>query len=95
MTSIRVAELTELPPGKGKVLSIADREVRVFNLDGRFYATATREGRMAHGPPDTTPATHGTLFDVYAEDSPARVRADQEHYAVRIDGDTVWLDLPD
>jgi nitrite reductase/ring-hydroxylating ferredoxin subunit len=100
MTSIRVADVAELPPGKGKVVEIADREVRVFNVDGRFFATATRQGRMAHGPGETGPANtthprHGTTFDVYVEDSPARVRADQEHFAVRIEDETVWLELPD
>ena len=95
MTSIRVAALAELPPGKGKILSLQDREVRVYNLDGRLYATATREGRIGHGPADTTHPEHGAVFDVYAEDSPARVRADQEHFRVRVEDETIWIDLPE
>jgi nitrite reductase/ring-hydroxylating ferredoxin subunit len=94
MTSIRVAITAELPPGKGKILSIQDREVRVYNLDGRFFATATREGRIGHGPTDTTHTSHGAMFDVYTEDSPARVRADQEHFAVRVEDETVWIEMP-
>lgn len=94
MTSIRVAELAELPPGKGKILSLHDREIRVYNIDGIFFATASREGRIGHGPADTTHPGHGATFDVHAEDSPARVRADQEHLAVRIEDDTVFIELP-
>ena len=99
MTSIRVADVTELPPGKGKMLSIADREVIVYNLAGRLVATATRELRVSHHPPeqsmDTTHPRHGTIFDVHAEDSPARVHAAEERLNVRLDGDAIWLDLPD
>jgi nitrite reductase/ring-hydroxylating ferredoxin subunit len=93
VTAICVAVVAELPPGKGKVFSLMDREVHVYNVDGRFYATATREGRIGHGPTDTT-HPHGAIFDVYAEDSPARVRADQEHFAVHIEDEEVWIELP-
>ena len=53
----------------------------------------SREGRIGYGPTDTT-HPHGAIFDVYAEDSPARVRADQEHYLVRVEDDEVWIELP-
>lgn len=93
MTQIRVADLAELPPGKGKVLSVGDREVHVYNVEGRFYATASREGRIGHSPVDVS---HGSgSFEVYTEDSPARVRADQETFAVHIDGESIWIELPE
>jgi nitrite reductase/ring-hydroxylating ferredoxin subunit len=95
MNAVRVAELSELPPGKGKIVAIGEREVHIFNVDGRFHATATRQGRVSHGPADTTHASHGTSFDVNVEDSPARVRADQEHITVRVEGETIWIEVPE
>jgi nitrite reductase/ring-hydroxylating ferredoxin subunit len=90
---IRVAALSEIPPGKGMLISVGDRELCVYNLDGRFYATATRHARVAHGTTDTS-HPHGALFDVYTEDSPARVRADQEQLPVRVEGDQIWVEAP-
>jgi len=93
MSLIRVGDVAELPPGKGKLVDVGDRRICVYNVDGRFFASSSREGRVGHGPTDTT-HPHGALFDVYVEDSPARVRAGQEHLAVRIEGDDLFIDLP-
>jgi hypothetical protein len=91
--TVRAASIGELPPGKGKVVELADRQLIVYNLDGRLYARATR--RWAHALPHGDTATectqHGLLFDVCAEDSPARLRADERSCQVRIKGDAVWL----
>jgi nitrite reductase/ring-hydroxylating ferredoxin subunit len=93
VTHFRVADLAELPPGKGKVLSVGDREVHVFNVGGRFYATASREGRIGHSPVDVSHG--GGSFEVYTEDSPAQVRADQETFTVHVDGESIWIELPE
>jgi nitrite reductase/ring-hydroxylating ferredoxin subunit len=95
MTNIRVANRDELPPGKGKVVEVGERRVTIYNLDGRFHATATRRARPHNPIAETDCSLHGHVFDVYAEDSPARVRAETEVYAVRLRGGTIWLELPD
>jgi nitrite reductase/ring-hydroxylating ferredoxin subunit len=95
MNAVRVAELSELPPGKGKIVEVGEREVHIYNVDGRLHATATRQGRVSHGPTDHTHAAHGTTFDVNVEDSPARVRADQEQVTVRVEGETVFIEVPE
>jgi hypothetical protein len=95
MSIIRVAGVGEIPPGKGKQMEIADREVTVYNVDGRFYATATRHARVAHGHLEITHVSAGGIFEVYAEDSPARVRADQERIVVRIEADAIYVELGD
>ena len=95
MSSIRVAEVAEIPPGKGKQMELADRELTIYNVDGRFYATVSRHARVSHGHPEVTHAGAGGTFEVYAEDSPARVRADQERITVRIDGETIYVELGD
>ena len=92
MSSIRVATVQQLPPGKGRIMEVEGRHVTVFNRDGRFYATCTRSPRRS------TPAhvdtsyggSPGIAFEVWAEDSPARLD-DDSRCRVRIDGDDVFL----
>lgn len=43
---VRVAATEEIPPGRGKAVSVDDRRIAVFNVDGTFYAiddTCTHE----------------------------------------------------
>lgn len=91
-SSIRVADVSELPPGKGKVVEVGGRQFTVFNSDGRFFATSTHAARRAPPAGDTsdTCAPHGLEFEVWMEDSPARLR-DEDAARVVIDGETVWL----
>lgn len=92
MTStIRVADLDELPPGKGKIVDVAGRQFTVFNRDGRFFATSTHGPR--HAPPADTSETctqHGLPFDVWTEDSPARLY-DEQRCRVRVDDRAIYL----
>jgi hypothetical protein len=92
MTStIRVAALEELPPGKGRVVDVAGRHIAVFNRDGRFYARAAPKPRRTPVPLDTsTCAPWQGEFDVWMEDSPARLE-DEPACAVKVDGDAVYL----
>jgi nitrite reductase/ring-hydroxylating ferredoxin subunit len=93
-TSLRVAGVDELPPGKGKIVDVAGRQFTVFNVDGRFFATATPATmRHAAPPPADTSATctpHGLPFDVWMEDSPARLR-DEDRCRLRVDDDAIYL----
>src|SRR5438094_17260 len=88
---VRVAQLSELPPGKGKVVEVEGRQITVYNLEGRLVATSTRAPHLHEG--ETTDCTHhnmGLAFDAFAEDSPARLRTDGE-CRVWLDGDDVWM----
>ena len=88
---IRVAHVTELPPGKGKVVEVEGRQITVYNLEGRFEATSSRALHLHDGEaPDCT--QHGLSFDAHAEDSPARLRTDGL-CRVWIDGDDVWMSV--
>jgi len=96
MDTIRVAALAELPPGKGRVVEVGDRQVTIYNRDGRFHATCTRRARSTHGAPGHTDCSmQGLAFDVFAEDSPAHLRADERTCRVRVVEEVVWLELPD
>jgi hypothetical protein len=89
-----VGSLSELPPGKGKVVEVEGRRVTVFNDEGRFHASATR--RLGHGvdaaPSATTCSQPGLHFDVFAEDSPADLEAEEE-CEVRVRRSDVWVVL--
>ena len=94
-STIRVAEISELPPGKGRVVEVGGRHFTVFNRDGSFYAsTSTHHLRRPPEAADTTATCpqHGMEFDVWMEDSPARLN-DEERCRVEIDDDVVWLVL--
>jgi hypothetical protein len=96
MTStIRVANVQELPPGKGRIVDVAGRHVAVFNRDGRYYARAKPSPRHAPVPLDTSAcARWSSEFEVWMEDSPARLD-DGPPCAVRVDGDAVYLMIVD
>jgi nitrite reductase/ring-hydroxylating ferredoxin subunit len=86
---IRVAHVTELPPGKGKVVEVDGRQITVYNLEGRLSATSTRSPHLHDGPaPDCS--QHGLSFDAHAEDSPARLHTDSP-CRVWLVGDDVWM----
>lgn len=94
-STIRVAEISELPPGKGRVVEVGGRHFTVFNRDGSFYAsTSTHHLRRPPEAADTTATCpqHGMEFDVWMEDSPARLN-DEERCRIEIDDDVVWLVL--
>lgn len=91
MSKIRVAQVDQLPPGKGRTLELDGRQVTVYNRDGRFYATSTRPRRATPAPIDTTYCgSRGIEFEVWMEDSPARLDG-EPHSRVRVDGDDVML----
>jgi len=95
MSSIRVSTIAQLPPGKGRVVEVDGRHVTVYNRDGRFYATCTRSPRRTspmHADSSYC-GSRGLSFDVWAEDSPARLD-DESRCQISIDGDDVVLVVP-
>jgi nitrite reductase/ring-hydroxylating ferredoxin subunit len=90
-SNIRVGTVQELPPGRGRQLEVAGRHITVYNCDGRFYATTSHGPRHTPVPVDTTQcAPYGVEFDVWTEDSPARLH-DERPCLVRVDGDEIFL----
>jgi hypothetical protein len=92
-TRIRVADARDLPPGKGRVVEVGGRQFTVFNRDGRFYATTSHAPAwrtLLAGDTSDTCAQRGLEFEVWMEDSPARLN-DEGRCLVRIDDEGVWL----
>jgi nitrite reductase/ring-hydroxylating ferredoxin subunit len=80
---VRVADVEELPPGKGKTLAIDGREITVYNQEGRYVATGTHRTRVA-GTVTSTCEMPGMHFDLGIGDSPDRLRIGELHYEVQV-----------
>jgi nitrite reductase (NADH) small subunit len=101
MATVRVARVSELSPGTGKVVGTDGRSVALFNVDGVFYAidnTCThRGGPLGEGAligEIVTCPWHGAQFNVRTgavtrPPAPSGVRS----YPVKVEGDDVLVDL--
>jgi nitrite reductase/ring-hydroxylating ferredoxin subunit len=98
---VKICELDDVPPGKGKIVRVGRCEVYVYNREGRIFATVPERAvaGAAHArespPGEAPPACHhpGSRFEVEQEDSPARVRAHAAGVLLRIDGEGVYVAL--
>jgi nitrite reductase (NADH) small subunit len=98
---IRVAAVDEIPPGHGKELVAGDRVVAIFNVDGRFFALdgvcphaggPLGEGRL-QGCIVTCP-WHGWQFDVTTGQHCLNANLRHASFAVRIEGDDLFVEIP-
>lgn len=88
----KIAEVDEIPPGKGKTTTVAGREITVFNEEGRFVATATAPARLGELVMETTCQMPGRHFDAgHPAVSPDRLRADEVRYQVWVDDGSVYV----
>jgi len=101
-TYVKVAALTELPPGTMKLLSLAGTGVAVFNIDGRCYAIRNRcpheGGPVASGPRTGTRITcprHGWQFDLATGQSTNRAAFSVKTYPITIKDGAVYVELAD
>lgn len=102
MAFTRVAAVQEVPPGKGKQVTVNNRPIAVFNVDGNFYAiddTCTHRGAPLwegelHGNEVECP-WHGARFDL-TTGAPLCLpaRSGVASYKVQVVGDEVQIDVP-
>ena len=101
---IKVATLDEIPDGGSKLVEVDRVRVALFNLDGDIYAIEDIcthdggplvEGQVVNGCEVQCPR-HGARFDIrtgaalkFPAFEPTRA------YAVRIDGQDVWIEQPE
>jgi nitrite reductase/ring-hydroxylating ferredoxin subunit len=99
--SVRVARVSEIPPGTGKEIVFGDHLLAVYQIDGAFYAIdgicPHAGGPLAEGVLQGSIVTcpwHGWQFDVSTGRHCLTPRIQQTRYACRVvDGD-VYVDLP-
>src|SRR5262245_2794801 len=92
---VKVADLNELPPGKGKTLKIDGRDITVYNREGRFVATATMPRHLTGLVDTTTCGMPGHTFEIGIGDSPDRLQSDELRYQVVVEGVEVFVVLED
>ncbi len=71
MAQVKVAEISQVPPGTGKAVQAGTKQVAIFNVKGTFYAIdglcTHRHGPLGEGVLEGTIVTcpwHGSKFDV-------------------------------
>ncbi|MCB0114245.1 MAG: non-heme iron oxygenase ferredoxin subunit [Caldilineaceae bacterium] len=100
---VKIATVSELPPGERKLVEIEDVRIAIFNLEGDYYAiedVCTHdggplvEGDVLEGGKVRCPR-HGACFDIRtgrALSMPAF--SPTATYEVKVDGDDVWVEAP-
>lgn len=95
-----VAKVTELAPGKAKVVSAGGRQMALFNVGGRFYATANiclhRQGPLGEGDldgPVVTCPLHGWTYDVATGVNRENPRLKVATFPTKVEGDQVSIVL--
>jgi nitrite reductase (NADH) small subunit len=98
----RVASLSELPPGSAMEVTVGDRVIALFNVDGTLYALdgicphaggPLAKGRLA-GNVVTCP-WHGWQFDVTTGRHCLAPRIQTASIPVASEGDDVYLEIND
>jgi 3-phenylpropionate/trans-cinnamate dioxygenase ferredoxin subunit len=100
---IDVCPLSELPPGRMRIVEWEDVEIGVFNCGGSLYAIEDRcshdDGPLAEGPFDESKCTvecprHGSLFDLRSG-KPLTLPAYQpvDTFTVVVEDDTIKLEV--
>ena len=99
--SIRVAAVSDVPPGTAKEVMADDQVVALFNVEGTFYAMdgvcPHAGGPLGEGTLRGTVVTcpwHGWQFDVTSGENCLNRRMTHKCFAVNVEGDDVIIELP-
>ncbi|GIX04020.1 MAG: nitrite reductase [Planctomycetaceae bacterium] len=104
MTFHSVAKVGAVPEGQGRVFTVAGRMIAVFLHHGRYYAlddlcphmgASLAEGHVAEGA--VTCPWHAWRFSLenglWLDNRRAKICT--RSYPVRVDGDTIQIDVPE
>ncbi len=100
--SVHIARASDIPPGTGKEVTVGDRVLAVYNIDGSFYAIdgicphaggALGDGGV-HGNIVTCP-WHGWQFDVTTGHHCLTPQIQQSRFDCRVLGEDLIVELPD
>ena len=94
----RVAGTRDLSPGAPKVVTVQGREIALFLIDGRYFATTNvcphQGGPLGEGMTEGFTVIcpwHAWSFDVRTGASPVNPRARIETYPVRVNGEDIFV----
>ncbi|HEY7587335.1 MAG TPA: Rieske 2Fe-2S domain-containing protein [Thermoplasmata archaeon] len=95
---VRVADVSEVPPGRGKVVVVQGHPVALFNVDGAFFAVSNvclhRGGPIGEGVldgPVVTCPLHGWEYDVRSGKNVGNPTACLRTFHVRLEGDAILV----
>jgi nitrite reductase/ring-hydroxylating ferredoxin subunit len=95
---VRVADVSEVPPGRGKVVVVQGHPVALFNVDGAFFAVSNvclhRGGPIGEGVldgPVVTCPLHGWEYDVRSGKNVGNPTARLRTFHVRLEGDAILV----
>jgi nitrite reductase/ring-hydroxylating ferredoxin subunit len=96
----RIAAVSEIPPGSGKVVELDGNSIAVWNLGGNFHAFQNvcphRGGPVGEGEIEGNTITcpwHGWSFDVTTGLSPVNPNAKLTRYEVQVDGSDIKVSV--
>ena len=99
MSAVRVASVTDVPPGTGRTVTVGARAVALFNVDGTFYAIdgtcLHRGGPVGDGDLEDRVVTcpwHGWQYDVTTGEHTFDRSIGLRRYTVRVEGDDVLIE---
>ena len=99
---IKVANTSDLPPGRGMVVEINGRPIALFNVNGEFYALDNtcmhRGGPLGEGFVDQSNLTvqcpwHGWVYSLASGAALFDPMAKVEKFEVKVEGDAVTVAL--
>ncbi|CAI4029839.1 Nitrite reductase (NAD(P)H) small subunit [Nitrospira tepida] len=97
---VRVAGVSDVPMGSGRVFEVGDRSIAIFNVDGSFFATdntcAHRGGPLGEGELEGEVVTcpwHSWEYNVRTGISLTTPSASVKTYDVQVDGEDVKVRL--
>jgi 3-phenylpropionate/trans-cinnamate dioxygenase ferredoxin subunit len=109
MEYIKVANTSELPSNKMKIVIVAGKEVLLANVEGSYYAINNKcthlGGSLAQGSLDGTTVTcpkHGARFDLKTGNAVGEAKIgflkmkvkDEVNYTVKVEGTDILIGIP-
>ncbi|MGD9762448.1 MAG: Rieske (2Fe-2S) protein [Candidatus Binatia bacterium] len=99
---VRVAAVSDIPEGQGRMFDVDGRSVAVFNVAGQFHAIDNlcehQQGPLAEGELEGCVVTcpwHGWTYDVTSGLSPDDPDTSVECFTIKIEGDDILVAVTD
>ena len=96
----RVATVKDVPPGSCKTVTVDNKKIVIYNVDGKFYATTNtcvhQGGPLGDGLFDGATVTcpwHAWQFDVCTGEALFDPGQKIDCFAVHLDGDDISVEL--
>jgi len=98
---IKVAQVSDVAPGEGKIVQADGEQIALFNVGGKFYAIHNtclhRGGPLGEGGLDETTVTcpwHGWQYDVATGANVRNPAVKVARFNVKVEGSDVLVELP-